>query len=312
VAEASTEVVAVVLNWRLADATLEVLADLRACGYPALRILLIDNGSGDGSAGRLRGAVGVGIDGTELLALDQNIGYCAAVNRGLAWARDHGAVHVLLLNNDVRLPTGFLEPLVETLDNDPDVAAVGPTIVDPSGRVWSQGGGVGFRPNLVFLRNQGGVPAPSDHGPEAVEFLPGACALFRVDAIDAIGRLDEDYFMYWEDVDLGARLRSRGHKVIWLPWVSIVHDASRSSGGGRSPLRKYMMAVNTVRYLRRHGNFAGWLAFVLFECLLWPLSFLSGTGVRAAIAKGRGIVAGLRGRRVTVEDVGRFAPRRPA
>ncbi len=302
-------VAALVLNWRLPGATLQVLEDLERCGYESLRVLLIDNGSGDDSAERLRAAAGASAC-AELLALDDNIGYCAAVNRGIVWAEGIEADYVLFLNNDVRLPEGFLAPLVATLENDGAIAAVGPTIADPRGRAWSQGGGVAFRPNLVFLHNQGGEPAPTDHGPESVEFLPGACALFRPEPLKDAGYLDESYFMYWEDVDLGARLRAAGHKIVWLPWVQVVHDVSASSGGGRSPLRKYMMAVNTVRYLRQHGTLLGWLAFLLFEVLLWPLTFVSGTGVRAALAKGRGILAGVFGRRVTVRDVERFSPAR--
>ena len=304
------KVAALVLNWRLPDDTLQVAADLRACVYDgALRTLLIDNGSGDGSAEKLQAVEG---DAIEVLALEQNVGYCAAINRGLAWASEHGADHVLLLNNDVRLPPDFLDPLVDTLRNDPSLAAVGPTILDGVGRAWSQGGGVAFRPNLVVLHNQGGIPAERERGPEHVEFLPGACALYRREDLEAIGGLDEDYFMYWEDVDLGERLRARDRRLLWLPWVQVVHDVSRSSGGGRSPLRKYMMAVNSVRFLRRHGSGAKWLAFLLFECLLWPLSIVSGTGIRAAVAKGRGLVAGLFGGRVTVQDVDRYVPRSSA
>jgi hypothetical protein len=299
------EVLAIVLNWRQCDATLSVLADLRACGSGDLAILLIDNGSGDGSAERLRAAAG---DAVELLAFADNLGYCAAMNRGLARARERGSEFALFLNNDVRLPQGFLEPLRQVLSNDPSVACVGPTVLDPRGRVWSEGGGVGFRPNLVFLHGQGGVPAPRTHGPEAVEFMPGACALFRVADLVAVGGLDEGYFMYWEDADLGCRLRARGKKIVWLPWVSVVHDASLSSGGGRSPLRKYMCAVNTVRFLRTHGTPRLWLAFALLDCLSWPLTLLSGTGLRAALAKGRGLVAGIFGHRVSAADVRRFHP----
>ncbi|MCA8942279.1 MAG: glycosyltransferase family 2 protein [Planctomycetes bacterium] len=300
--------VALVLNWRLPTETLRVLEDLRALEQPGLHTLLIDNGSGDDSAQRLQVAAEFDPN-TDCLVFERNLGYCAALNRGIAWAAERGAEFVLFLNNDVRIPAGSLSPLVDVLENDPAVGAVGPTIVDTDGRAWSQGGGVAFRPNLVYLRNQGGEPAPRTAGPEEVEFLPGACALFRLDSLQRAGGLDEDYFMYWEDVDLGHRLRAVGQKSVWLPWVSIVHDPSRSSGGGRSPLRKYMMGVNTVRYLRRYGTWSSWAAFLLFECLLWPLAFVSGTGVRGAMAKGRGIVAGLLGHRITAADVDRLQPR---
>lgn len=297
-------VVAVVLNWRQPAATLAVLDDLGACEYPALRTRVIDNGSGDDSAAQL--ATRVAADASMSLdARADNVGYCAGVNAGVAWAAEQGAEFVLLLNNDVRLDPGFLAPLVATLRNDPSVGAVGPTVVDGAGRTWAEGGARAFGPNLVALHNHGGAPTPMDHGPEAVEFLPGACVLVRASVLRALGGVDEGYFMYWEDVDFGVRLRAAGWQNVWLPWVRVVHDAGTSSGGARSPLRKFMMGVNVVRFLRTHGRVRDWVAFALFECLLWPLSLASGVG--AACAKARGILRGLRGGRVTVADVGRYA-----
>lgn len=307
-APASRRVAAIVLNFRLPAGTLRVVEDLRGCGFENLEWIVVENGSDDGSLARIRGAVGDDSRCT-LLAPEHNLGYCGGVNLGLRTARERGATYALLLNNDCRLPQGFLAPLVECLDNDPSIAGVAPTVVTPDGRTWSEGGFVRPRANLVVLRGQGTEPAPITHGPEACEFLPGACVLYRLDALAAVGDLDERYFMYWEDVDLGARLHARGGKLVWLPWVRVVHAPSGSSGGGRTPLRKFMSAANTVRYLRAHGRPRLWAAFWFFDVLLYPLSFLSGTSVRAALAKGHGLLAGLRGRAITREDVERYAPR---
>ena len=124
-------VVALVLNWKRADATLTCLADLRACGYPALHVLAMDNGSGDGSAERIRAGAGE----VELLAFPRNLGYCAAMNQGIARARERGARYVLFLNNDTRVPAGFLTPLVEALEADPTAAGAGPRMLLPDGRM---------------------------------------------------------------------------------------------------------------------------------------------------------------------------------
>jgi GT2 family glycosyltransferase len=296
------EVVALILNFRHPESTLAVVADLARGGCSDVGVVVLDN---SGGSPELRTAL-EGRPGHELIAFQRNLGYCAAMNRGIARARELGASFVLFLNDDVRLPPEFLRPLRDALANDSSLAAVGPTIVTPNGRAWSQGGEVRLRPNLVTLRNQGGEPAPLDSGPEAVGFLPGACALYRLADLAALGDLDEDYFMYWEDVDLGARLRARERGVVWLPWIRVTHAASSSSGGGRSPLRKYMSAVNTVRWLRAHGRARDWFAFVLFEIVLFPLTFVSGTSPRAAWAKLVGTLAGLRGARVTASDVERW------
>jgi GT2 family glycosyltransferase len=304
-AEPAPRVTAIVLNFRLPAATLRVVEDLRACGSEDLSWIVVENGSGDGSAARLAAAL-TGDPRTLLRIEAQNLGYCGGVNLGLRLARERGAEYALLLNNDCRVPPGFLKPLVEALDNDPGLAAVAPTLVTPDGRAWCEGGFVRPRPNLVVLRGQGREPAPITHGPEACEFLPGACALYRLADLAAVGDLDEAYFMYWEDVDLGARLRGQGRGLLWLPWIRVVHEPSGSSGGGRSPLRKFMSAANTVRWLRAHGTLGLWLTFLLFDVLLYPLTFLSGTPVRAALAKGRGLLVGLGGRPITAADVARY------
>lgn len=288
----------VILNWRQPEATASCLADLRACGHEPLRVLVIDNGSGDGSAERLRGEPNV-----EVLALPTNLGYCRAVNLGLAWAERAACTHVLLLNNDVRLPPGFLPPLVDVLESDPSVAGVMPSLVDREGKVWSEGAEVRFGPNLVRLHNQGAPPTATDQGPRAVGFLPGACALYRLADLRAVGGLDEEYFMYLEDAELGERLRARGKKLLHVPWFRAVHAAGTSSGGGRSPLRKFLMGRNAVLFARKHGGLRLWSALVLFEVLLWPLALVSGTGARAALAKARGLWRGLRGGSVGAADV---------
>jgi GT2 family glycosyltransferase len=301
-AESEPLVVALVLNWRMADATLTCLADLRDAGYQNLEVLVLDNGSGPEQEELLKREVA----GAELMLLGENLGYCVAMNRGIAWAAEQGADHVLFLNNDVRMPDRFLGPLVEVLQNDATLAAVGPTILSPNGKVWAQGAHVRFCPNLVRLDGQGRAPVDVTTGPHTADFLPGACVLYRLADLKAAGCLDESYFMYFEDADLGKRLRDRGRKLLWLPWVRVVHHASASSGGGRTPLRKYMMAANGVRYLRRHGSLRLWCAFVVFELCGWPFAFLF-SGVRAGAAKMMGIIDGLLGHQVEADDVHRWA-----
>jgi len=293
-------VVALVLNWRMAEATRHCVSDLQSGGYGNLEVLVIDNGSGPAQEEVLRG-----IEGAQVKLLGQNLGYCAAMNQGIAWAEARNCEYVLFLNNDVRMPDRFLGLLVEVLRNDKTLAGVAPTILLPNGRVWAEGAHVRFRPNLVQLDHQGRKPVDVSTGPYAVDFLPGACALYRMSDLRAAGGLDESYFMYFEDADLGKRLGDMGRKLLWLPWVRVVHDASASSGGGRTPLRKYMMAANCVRYLRRHGTLRLWLAFFLFELCGWPFAFLFG-GVRAGAAKVMGIMDGILGHRIEASDVQRW------
>lgn len=301
------QLAALLLNFRQPQLTGQCLQDLLAVGDVPLAILVIDNGSGDDSAAPLHAAVqaarGAGRD-VELLLLPENVGFGAAMNQGFAWAAARSLPFALVLNNDLRLPAEFLAPLLSVLQRDVRAVAVGPTVLQPDGRVWAQGGSLGFCANGLRLRGHGGPPAPTTLGPQAVEFLPGACVLFRTAAVRAVAGFDARFFMYWEDVDLCRRLRAAGGTVLWLPWVRVTHAGAQSSGGGRSPLRKFMMANNLVHYLRAHGTWAQWTAFWLLDVLLWPLAL--GSGTAAAVAKLRGTISGLRGRRADRGDVARL------
>src|SRR5262249_13151395 len=154
----------------------------------------------------------------------------------------------------------------------------------------------------------GGAPAATSHGPEARDFLPGACVLFRCRDLQAVGGFDDAYFMYWEDVGLCRRLRAPGRALVWLPWVRVTHAARASSGGSRPPMRRYLTAKNSLRYLRAHGPAAQWAALLLLDLASLPLLLLRSP--RAGWAKACGLGAGLLGRRATAGDVGRWQPRR--
>lgn len=306
-AAAPPRVAALLLNWRRADLTLSCLADLLAGDGEPLHVVVIDNGSQDGSCERFAAAIAAlppSPHRVELLALDANLGFCGGMNRGIARASELGLPFVLVLNNDLRLPADAIRPLADALAADPRIAAIAPTVLHPDGTVWAQGASIAFAPNALRLHGHGGPPAPTTLGPQAVQALPAACVLYRADELAAVGGFDERYFMYWEDVDLCQRLRARGGRVVWLPWVRVVHASGASSGGGKSPLRKFLMACNAVHYLRRHGSVRGWLAWLCFDLLLWPVTFV--LGPKPALAKLHGTWAGLAGHRPSAADVARL------
>lgn len=307
---AEDPVVAVLLlNFRQPDLVGSCLEDLARIENVTLSVLLIDNGSADGSGAALAAMVrefdaSESPHRAELLQLDQNLGFSGGMNRGIQWAAENDLSYSLVLNNDVRLPADSIRPLVNVLHNDARVGAVGPTVLHPDGTVWAEGGQLAFAPNGLRLRGHGNAPRPRECGPEEVSFLPCACVMFRTADLEAIDGFDERYFMYWEDVDLCERLHARGGRIVWLPWVRIEHAAGSSSGGGRSPLRKHLMACNAVRYLKSRGTAVAWAGWLLFDVMLWPLAFVAGP--RGAMAKLRGTLAGLRGHRVSAADVERL------
>ena len=134
--------------------------------------------------------------------------------------------------------------------------------------------------------------------------------LVRRALFERAGLLDGDYFAYHEDVEFCMKAREAGFEVRLVGEKRALHDAHHSTGGGYNPARKYMMGVNTVWFLRRHGTPARWASFLLFDVASLPFAWLArawrgeGAGVRA---KALGTLDGLCGRRVTEQALRRFA-----
>jgi len=290
-------VAALVVHYGDPAPTLACLRDLAGVDYPRLHVLVVDNDP-ERPLDRKDSSFP---PGWEVLVTRKNLGYCRAVNLGTDRALEKGADYVLLLNNDLRLGPGFLTPLVEALEADERAGSAGPLILDPEGRIWSAGGVFRFGPSLTGLRGLGKRPGGRYTKPEYVDYFPGACVLHRAESLRAAGPLDEEYWMYMEDLDLALRMRQKGYLALFVPWSGAVHSPSLSTGGGVSRTRKYLTALNSVRFLKKWGTPGLWASFLLFDVLGLPLAFLAwilkGKGPGPGIAKARGILDGLRGRK---------------
>lgn len=294
---------AVVLNWNGGDINFSCLDAVLDCGYPDLGIIFVDNGSSDGSGE----AVKKRFPHIEHIFTNENLGFTGGNNRGIRRALERGAEMILILNNDVHVPRAFLDPLVETLQERPGVA--GPKILDPEGRIWCAGGSVAFHHNVTRLRGFGRKDDGAFDRAERVDYMPACCLLVSREVFETAGLLNEEYFCYLEDVEFCLRAAKAGFAVTYCPASSVVHRFSHSTGGGYTPARKYMNGLNSVRFLRSHGTLKSWLAFWVLDVLLLPpllvLRLFQGEA-RGVLAKGRGILDGLMGRKVTSESLQRF------
>jgi GT2 family glycosyltransferase len=192
-------------------------------------ILVLDNGSTDGTADWLRAEILPRAPRVRLIASPVNLGFCGGNNRLVAEAAGDA---VAFLNNDTRPQRGWLKALVAALAAaPPDVAAVSGKIIDWQGHCLDFGRGVmtfdGHAFQLDFRR-----PLASARVPAAGEELLFACGgnmlIRRASFLDA-GGFDEDYFAYLEDVDLGWRLWSGGERITFVPDAVVHHRSSATS-----------------------------------------------------------------------------------
>jgi len=183
---------------------------------------------------------------------------------------------------------------------------------EPSQRVWCAGGVLTFRTNLSTMIGHGELDGPRFQRTLDVDYVPGCAMLVARPVFERIGLLDGDYFAYHEDLEFCWKAKRAGFPVRMIGQLLARHDAHSSTGGGYNPLRKYMMAVNTVRFLRRNATPGRWLTFLVFDVLSLPFAWayraLRGEG-GAVVAKARGTWDGLRGREVTADRLRELSDR---
>lgn len=190
----------------------------------AHEIVVVDNHSADGSADAARARAGV-----RVIENDANAGFARANNIGI---RASTGENILLLNSDTIVPAGAIDHLLEILDKHPEAAIVGPRLVGADGRAELSFGRTLGPFNELRQKSRSGRQEVVDaltRRPHSPDWVSGACLLVRRPDADAVGLLDERYFMYIEDVDFGVAMRARGRRVLFTPEVEIVHLRGRSA-----------------------------------------------------------------------------------
>ncbi len=299
--------VAVILNWNRAADTIRCVEALQRSTPAVPRIIVVDNGSDQGSRDRIRAR----FPALRLIETGQNLGFAGGSNLGIKAALAAGAERVVLVNNDVEVDPRCISSLEAALQAGAEAGAAGPIILTARnhGRVWAAGGVLSHRENITRLRGFGQAQNGRFRDDEDVDYLPGCVLMVRRDVFEKVGLLEESFFCYMEDVDFGRRVLDAGYTNRFVAGAIAYHDASSSTGHGYTPARKYMNAVNSVHFLRRHGTWKAWLGFILFDIIGLPGAFAVATlqgRPLAAFAKMRGIIDGLRGVRVTPERVARY------
>jgi hypothetical protein len=168
-------------------------------------------------------------------------------NHNAAFARSR-AGPFFVVNPDIRLADDPFAPLAVALE-DTRAGAVGPVVRNPDGGVEDSARRFPTAASLLakLVREKAGPDYPIDQGALEVEWMAGMFLGFRRDAYAAVGGFDERYFLYYEDVDICRRLRSRGYKVVYETGVSVVHEAQRASR--KNPRLMGIHATSALRYL---------------------------------------------------------------
>ena len=214
----------IVVSWNALPLLRQCLPSVAQTSYPNLEIILADNASEDGSAAWVESA----FPRMKVLRLPANLLFAGGNNA--AWKHACGK-YVVLLNNDVETPPGWLGPLVALAEADPSVAAVQPKILDFSDRTRFEYAGAagGFLDRLGYPFARGRIVdhLEADAGQHddvcELDWASGAALLLRRSAAEEAGLLDERFEMHMEEIDLCWRLRSAGHRVLAQPASRVFH-----------------------------------------------------------------------------------------
>jgi GT2 family glycosyltransferase len=232
-------VTVIVVNWNAGDLLSQCLQDLLRQSVQPARILVMDNGSSDGSAEQV-----AELPGVTVRLLGENYGFAGGNNRAFS---ECDTEYVALLNPDAFPEPDWLEKLVIAAEAHPEVAAFGSrqmvhgadNFVDGLGDVYHFSG-------LVWRDGYGRSLRGSDAMPREIFSPCAGAALYRRDALVNVGGFDEDYFCYVEDVDLGFRLRLAGYRAMYVPDAVVHHVGSATTGGQHSDFSVYHGHRNLV------------------------------------------------------------------
>lgn len=244
------------------EVTLEMLNSLKQISYPNIEIIIIDNASPEGNPDIVKEKY------PEIIYIksEKNLGFAGGNNLGFQVAKGK---YILMLNNDTEVDQGFLEPLVDKMETNPDLGIVSPKIksfyqpdiiqyvgyehINP---ITQRGGSRGFGEKDTGQYEED-VEASAGHG---------AAMMIPIKVIREVGLMSDVFFLYYEELDWAFRIRKAGYKICYVHNSLVFHKESVSTGGRISALRAYYMTRNRILYLRR--NFTG---FTFFLALLYQI-----------------------------------------
>ncbi len=253
------QITVIIPNYNGAGFLKECLEALQAQeNAPGYRVLIVDNGSKDGSLELLKDR----FPQVSVIALPENTGFCHAVNVGI---KASDTPYVILLNNDTKAYPGFVRALYDAIEGNPSLFSVSarmlmwdkPELLDGAGDRYCVLG-------WAYSRGKG-KPASAYSRPAEIFSACGGAAIYRKSVFEKIGLFDEAHFAYLEDLDIGYRARIHGYRNSYAPAAEVIHYGSASTGSRYNEWKTVQAAANSVYVIAKNMPALQ---------LLWNLPFL--------------------------------------
>ncbi|MDA8020228.1 MAG: glycosyltransferase family 2 protein [Thermoanaerobaculia bacterium] len=285
---------ALVINFNGKDVTLQTLESLAQLEYQPLDLVVIDNGSTDGS----RLAIAERFPQVTQLEVRENHGISHGMNVGLRHALEEGYDYTLILNNDIEVDSAMVTEMVTLAESDLTIGAVGPKAFyyGDRERLWSTGGILRWAESVTNERGDQELDRGQYDRDEEVDYVNGCAMLVRREALERTGFWDATYFLGVEDADWCVRMKQQGFTCWYAHRAKLWHMISHSTGVYK-PFRTFQTGRSTAIFVRKFAGPLGWLRFLVLGALAIPAAFLRELpkgNQKAAIEKLRGYFDGLR------------------
>lgn len=268
----------IILNWKAREDTAECINSVKKIDYKNYEIIVVDNGSGDGSVEYFRKK----FPGIKIIANDRNLGYAGGNNVGIRYALDKDADYVLILNNDTTVTKDFLGTLIDKANTGKKIGIIGPRLKYPDGREQPSGRHfLSFASLLNFILLLNGLKKDwkayennfvfkdyDRNSAHEVDDVGGCATLIKAEVFEEIGLFDEKYLYCFEEVDFEKRAKEKGWSIWYLPQAVIYHKWGVSAKYlGKK--RMHLFYKGLLRYTRKHIG----LIAMLFFGLLIPMCY---------------------------------------
>lgn len=260
----------IILNWNQKGYTLRCLDSLLKTKYKPLEIILVDNGSTDGTVEEVRKK----FPKVKILANKRNLGYAKGNNQGFKQSRGE---YILLLNNDTEITPNLVERLVEAMELDKQIGVAQAKIYWMSDRSKNDLVGTFLTPTgFVYYFGYGKPDEPKYMRKRTIFFAKGAAMMIRREVIHKIGLFDEDYITYFEEYDFCWRVWLAGWTVFYIPEAVVYHRLNVTGAMLKRPYTVYLTFRNRIATLIKNLSlpYLAWLLPLhLSLCLMVAISY---------------------------------------
>ena len=272
----NSKVAVIIVNWKKYDITSICIESILNSTNSNFKIILVDNESDNKKVKNFKYRNEI-----KIIQNKNNEGFSKANNIGIDYALKNNYDYTILINNDTIVEKNLIEVLLKTAQAK-NFSVLQPLILKYNGKeIWNAGGRINYFFGNFITNKKVSNSLSSSH--EITEWLTGCCCLFKTKIFEEIGKLDESFFAYYEDVDFSLRLKKHGYKIGFTSKTYINHYESFSSisnNSKRGKLRPYIHYLNIrnhILILKKHSdlfNPFGTSLYQIFKIISYSIYFI--------------------------------------